>query len=324
MMRPALALLALAPLALLAGAASATPALPTGFARLQAQNQLLQDIGWRLAQGNAPYCDTVRLAVGLQLQDMRSYSAPDTVRHLLGLTGDFAIASAARGSPADQDGMLANQEILAIAGQRLSAWPAEARLDWRRQAQAHDTIDRALADGGSVSLTTAGGHTVELRGLPTCATRFEMTSDGDQAVAEGQRVIIGSAFPGFAYPEDELAAAIAHETAHNWLNHRSWLNAQGRKQKNIRLTEREADRLMPWLLANAGYDPDAALRFMQRWGPRHDGGFLRKRTHDGWDERAHMIASEVGQVKEQLARSGVANWREQFRRDIGPVPGNPE
>ena len=45
----------------------------------------------------------------------------------------------------------------------------------------------------------------------------------------------------------------------------------------MRRTEREADRLMPWLLANAGYDPAAAARFWRQWGKKHDAGLLMVR-----------------------------------------------
>jgi len=316
MMRAALSSIFFAIAMAIAGAASAAPPIPSRLAQFQAQDRLLQDIGWRLARGNASYCGTSKLGTGLQLQDMRSYGSPDMVRHALGLNGDFAVASAARGSPAQLAGLLTNQEVEAVAGQHLSAWPAKERLDPGRQVRAQDAIDLALAQNGSVSIILSGGQTVDLRGLPVCATRFELDNSGDHAVALGQRVIVGADFPGFDYPEDELAAAIAHEAAHNWLRHRAWLDANGRKQKNVRLTEREADRLTPWLLANAGYDSEAAVRFMQRWGPRHDGGFLRKRTHDGWDERAEAIALEISIVQQRMAGAGVVDWHQFFQREV--------
>ncbi len=80
----------------------------------------------------------------------------------------------------------------------------------------------------------------------------------------------------------------------------------------MRLTERDADRLMPWLLANAGYDPHAAARFMSRWGPRHGGGLLRKRTHDGWDERVEFIGAEIAVVERLMAEQGSADWSRHF------------
>lgn len=300
--------------AMLAGAVHAQPALPDQFIRFQAQDQQLQDIGWRLARGNAAYCDFTRLSAGLQLQDMRSYRSPDTVRRALGLAGDFAIASVAHRSPAEAAGLRPNQEVVAVSGQQLSAWPAQARFDWSRQTRVLDLIDRTLTQDGSIAIMLAGNETVKLRGQPICATRFELGDGGDHAVADGQRVVIGRDFPAFSYSQDELAAAIAHETAHVWLQHHKWLAIEGRKQRNIRATEREADRLMPWLLANAGYDPAAALRFMRRWGPKHDGGFLRKGTHDGWDERADDIAAELALVQQRMQASGRADWPQYFTR----------
>ncbi len=83
----------------------------------------------------------------------------------------------------------------------------------------------------------------------------------------------------------------------------------------MRLTEREADRLMPWLLANAGHEPEAAARFMERWGPRHGGGLFRKRTHEGWDERTDAIRAEVAKVMVLLASEGKADWARHFQRE---------
>ncbi len=101
------------------------------------------------------------------------------------------------------------------------------------------------------------------------------------------------------------------------MGHPYWLDQEGRNRTNVRLTEREADRLMPWLLTNAGYDPSAARRFMERWGPRHGGGLFRNRTHDGWDERAEFIDAEIVQIEQLRGEDGSANWREHFRREEG-------
>ena len=129
-------------------------------------------------------------------------------------------------------------------------------------------------------------------------------------------MIFGRSFPGFDYPEPEFAAAVAHEFAHNLLRHRRLLDQKGRSLGNVRLTEREADRLMPWLLANAGWEPAAALRFMERWGPRHDGGLFRNRNHEGWDERAEAITAEVARVEALMANEGKADWARHFEREV--------
>lgn len=288
--------------------------------RFQALDQRLQDIGWRLARGNADFCARTVPSVGLQLQDVASYGAPDTVRAALGLNGDFAIQSVAASSPASMSPELAsNVEIAALGTTNPNIWEAGKRSYWQRLARAHEYIDANLAQTGAVQLGLTNGATVDLEAVPVCASRFELSGRGKRALADGSRVIIGLRFPGLAYPEDELAAAIAHELAHNLLAHRNWLDENGRKRRNIRLTEREADRLMPWLLANADYDPRAAHRFMERWGPKHSGGLLRARTHDGWDERAEFILAEIPQIEALMADTGRADWATHFRRETEPV-----
>ncbi|MGQ7830438.1 hypothetical protein [Altererythrobacter sp. Z27] len=289
------------------------------FSERQALEGRLQDIGWKLATANAPFCDKAIPAVGLQLHDMASYGDPAAMRLLLGLTHDFALLTVASDSPAAAAGLAPGSEIAAIDEVEPNHWETSGSRDWRRTVRAHDLIDARLVENGSVTVTPIGGAPVTLAPVMACASRFELGGSGKRAVAEGTRVIIDRDFPGFDYAEDELAAAIAHELAHNLLRHRAWLDGEGRRQGNIRLTEREADRMMPWLLANAGYDPGAAMRFMQLWGPRHSGGILRKRSHDGWDERAEAIEAETALVRQLWRGEGIADWRAHFRREIAPA-----
>ena len=285
------------------------------FQRL-ALDQRLQDIGWKLVSGNAAFCDNAGPAVGLQLHDMASYGKPDAVRELLGLSDDIAVLTAAEGSPAAEAGLTANQELVAIAGSDPREWSSKSRRDWERTKRMHDWIDQKLSEEGAISITLADRQNIVLEPRLACPTRFELGEDNKRAMAEGTRVIFGSKFPGFGYAEDEFAAAIAHELAHNVLQHRAWLDANGRKRSNVRLIEREADRLMPWLLANAGYDPAAAARFMERWGPVHDGGIFRARTHDGWDERVEFITAEVEKIRELSSNGTAADWSSRFEREI--------
>ncbi len=293
----------------------------TALQEYHALDQRLQDAGWKLVRGNADYCPKTVQSIGLQLQDMVAFKEPSEPRATLGLTGDFAVQTVARGSPSSNAGGLSfGREIERLNAEEVNQWPAEERSHWQRLTRAHDYIDAALAQEGRIMIGLASGGDLLIPSEKACATRFELAGGSKRALAEGSRVVIGSKFVGFDYAEDEFAAAIAHELAHNLLGHRAWLDANGRTRKNVRLTEREADRLMPWLLANAGYEPSAAHRFMLRWGPKHDGGLFRGRTHDGWDERAEFIQTEV-ELIEALQKSPTfagADWRTGFRREIDP------
>lgn len=289
-----------------------------GLAQLQREDARLHSIGWRLATGNARFCPDAAPAIGLLLQDMANYGKPERMRAAAGIAGDIAVQAVAAGSPAAAAGLASNDEILAIDGAAMAALPPTEAGDWRRLSGLHDRVEASLAadDHVEVEWRSEGGgpRRSAIEGAPACPGRFELLDSGGKASADGRRVLIGREFAGVEYAEDEFAAALAHEFAHNLLRHTAWHAEHGRKRRNVRLTEREADRLMPWLLANAGYDPAAAVRFFERWGPRHDGWIFRARDHDGWDERAQNVAAELPAIRALMASEGAADWQRHFRR----------
>ncbi|WP_285712278.1 hypothetical protein [Erythrobacter oryzae] len=292
------------------------------IARYQDANQRLQDAGWRLARANAAFCTKVIPSIGLQVQDMASYGGPDVARAALGLTRDFAVNAVAAGSPAALSGEFTrNREIVRLERFDPNDWPATPPMAWERTTRAHDHIDAMLAEHGGITIAFADGGEARVTPLEVCATRFDLYAAESRAFANGTRVIFGMGSPAYAYDEPVFAALVAHELAHNVLGHDAWLDRNGRKPKNVRRIEREADRLVPWLLANAGYDPAAGADFMTRWGKEHDAGLKLRRTHDGWDERAENMAAEVPLVRAAMAAEGRADWARLFRREISPEGG---
>ncbi len=322
---PRRALVALAGVIALVAAPVPTSASTDDSARyraLQALDTRLHQAGWRLATGNAPFCRDTVPATGLLLHDASAYPDPAAARKALGLTGDIAVQAVADGSPAARAGLAADATLVTIAGADAAMGIAPGDPRWQRLQTVLDRLEATLASDGQVILGWQHGNgapaMAPIAAVPACRTRFEVAGIGNRAVADGARVVFGDRFAGFTYSDDLLAAAAAHELAHNLLSHRVWLDANGRAQRNVRLTEREADRLMPWLLANAGYDPIAAVRFMQAWGPRHGGGLFRKRTHDGWDERVEAIEAELPLIASVRDAAGSADWARHFRREIAP------
>ena len=291
--------------------------LPADFAELRAKDERVQRIGYALATANAPFCDYITLATGLLLHDVAAYGEADRLRTALGLSGDIGVQAVVPGSPAATAGLLADQTLVSVGGQPTDTLPLDRKKRWQRLFDLRERMDEQLVTLEPLALEFAGpGGSVSLTGVPACHSRFEVGPLGKRAVADGDRVVIGEDFPGFGYADELLAAAIAHEMAHNVLRHRAWFHDNGgRRQDRVRVTEREADRLMPWLLANAGYDPAAAVRFMETWGPKHGGWIFRKRTHDGWDERAEFIEAELPTIERAMASTGKANWKSSFRRE---------
>lgn len=282
---------------------------------LQRLDARVQSIGWRLAQGNARFCRTRALGVGLQLHDVYNYDDPAGVRRSLGLASDIAVAAVAAGGPAERAGVRANDALGEVAGQPVGRLPRARPGDYARLARLHDGIDAALAAKGSVELAVLRGDRplrLAIPGEEVCASRFELLTDGGRAAADGTRVIVSRRFVEFLTEDEQLAALLAHELAHNVLQHRLRLNAQGRTWSNIRATEREADRLSVWLLANAGYDPAAAVRFMGTWGPANDHGIFSSPDHDRWRTRLRLIEQELVRLTAARAARGEADWRRDF------------
>ena len=311
--RNALALLA----ALVAFPALAAPGaeLREQLIALQALDARVQSVGWKLVRGNARFCPSPLKGIGLQLMDASGFADPAAVRAALALPNDIAVEAVAADGPAARAGLAANTPLDVVAEQSVAALPVAKPGDYARLVGLHDMIDAALAARGTVAFARTEGTTLNVAGEPVCATRFEMLSGTARAAADGKRVTIGRKLVE-DLPEDELlAAALAHELAHNALGHRVRLDASGRSWGKVKATEREADRLMPWLLANAGYDPAAAIRFFERWGPKHDYGIFSTPDHDRWKTRVKRITAEMAAMRRASQPGGGADWARDFKRD---------
>jgi membrane-associated protease RseP (regulator of RpoE activity) len=308
----------LAGLALLLAAparADVGPALAT----LMAEDARLQSLGWGLARANAPFCADAPPGVGLLLLDAANFRDPSAIRAALGLSGDIAVGAVAAGSPAARAGLRAGEEVLAINGEPMDRLAHTAPGDPLRLAGLHQRIEQALAAHGAIALTLSD-RTVTLTGEPACASRFELALSGRRAVAEGSRVVIGRDALNANPVDAEAAVIVAHELAHNVLRHRLRLEAGGRLTAEVRRFEREADRLAVWLLANAGHDPQAAIRLAEGWLRAGDKGVFRAPTHDGWQARRDLMAREVEAIAQarKAQPQGPLDWRRRF-----PLPTIP-
>lgn len=286
---------------------------------IQKDDQLVQSIGWRLARANARFCARAGPGVGIMLQDARTFDDPALARAVYGLNGDIGIAAIAADGPAAATGLPLNATVLAIDGLAITSLPEPRPRHWDRQMALQDRLEQAVRRKGAVTLTLAGGQSLTIPDQTVCTVRFLMDDSTGNAGANRDIVRIGRPMAeALHWDEAEVAALMAHEMAHAVLDHQTWLAHGGSTRK----AEREADRLSVWLLANAGYDPQAAPRWIAKIGPRYQIGFLVSPSHGGWRTRARDMTAEIATM--EAARAGSpeagsqeADWPRLFRREEG-------
>lgn len=279
----------------------------TLFPVLRAHEARLLSLGWRLARANAEFCLARRASIGLMLTDIHDFKRPRDAQAALRIAGNVAIAASAAGSPAAAAGLRPGEELRAVNGAAATA-----------KAQAYDRIESALAASGAVTLAIAAAgsapRSMTIQGEPACPARFELLMGSTVVKTDGVTVQTSVDVLAEHASDDEAATMVAHELAHNALAHVARLKAGTRNYVTVRRTEREADRLAIWLMANAGFDPAAGPRFIAAWGPRHSGGMTRAPTHDAWRERVALMQEEVALVAAARATGprGPLDWRAVF------------
>ncbi len=280
---------------------------------LQADDARLQTIGFRLATANAAFCDDIQPFSGLLLADMRNFDAPDHIRLAMKLNGDFAVQAAAKASPAAAAGLAPGDEVVSLDGEDLTKLPAKAANDTARIVGVQDRIDRALSANGRFTLGLRG-RAVAINGQSACRGRFEVQTGGQGA--NGGRIVAGVSQKMLELTgnDDEAAFITAHEFSHVILRHSARLAVEGRRTANVLTTEREADRLALWLMANAGYDPAAAPGFLRRWGRKGLADMFRQATHDRTEPRARAAEAELAVLAAAPKTStGQRDWRGHFK-----------
>ncbi|MBX9885547.1 MAG: hypothetical protein K2X68_11310 [Novosphingobium sp.] len=289
--------------------AAALPAQAQPADDLQQADALVQTIGWRLSHANAAYCPRGAPGIGLLLGDVQTFADPAAARTFYGLSGDIAVAAVAAGSPAEAAGLAANTAVTAVAGAPIG--PAPHRGNWDRVWALQSRLEQAAAQGGEVVLTLADGRAVTVRAAPSCGVRFILDDAKNNAAATRSQVRIGrEALAQLGGDEAMIAAVLAHELAHAALDHESVLGPGAWTTTAERRTEREADRLSVWIMANAGYDPAAAVRMIRLIAPR---GLLviPGASHGKASTRAREMAEEIAVMR----AAPDTNWALCFRHE---------
>lgn len=290
---------------------------------LQKLDQRVHGIGYQLVSTNAEYCKETVPHLGILLHDLNQYGNKDAARLAHGFASNIAVNAVAPGSPAAVAGLQVGDDLVAIEEKLLENIAVDGELfanekpEYRRIAAIKTMLMEAAEDGSAkLSIMRDGiGQAITLTPGRTCASQFQIrVSKNRDASADGKIVSISSTLAEYVPSDDELAAIAAHELAHNLLKHRDRLNAQkvnrgffgqfGKSAGRIKAAEIEADRLSVWLMANAGYDPQAAIRFWTRYGKQYGKGIFSASTHYRWKKRVKLFEEEIGKMAKEEASEG--------------------
>lgn len=304
------AIMLLAALATTQAASAAAPDV-ANYQALAKQDLRLAIVGHRLASANAPFCRRKSRNPGWVLHDKAQYPNAEIAQAAFGFRAPVTVSAIVPGGAAEALGIKPGDGIIAVNGVNISnpnfvqKERASARLE-KLQDMLGDALDRSGA--AEITLATADGQkSVPLTPPAICASRFWVdTKSKLDAGADGVSVRVTEGLMAFTAAEEaQLAAVVAHEMAHNLLGHRQKLAATDKTNKQILATEIEADRLTVWLMANAGYDTTAALRFIERYGRKTGLGIFSAGTHLRWRNRQKLMQQEIASLQQTVTENGL-------------------
>jgi hypothetical protein len=283
----------------------------TAYRALVEQDLRLATIGYRLASANAPFCKRLAPNPGWVIHDIAQYPDEATAQAAFGFGQPIQIAATVQGAPADSAGVKAGDDFVGL-DEATIYWPAMpvGQTGYERMASFRQLLGERWAGRSTlpVRVSRRGSEVnAAINANPVCASEFWVDArQKTDAGADGDQVRVTAGMMAFAADDTELAAVVAHELAHNLLGHRALLaGVKRKKNKAILETEIAADQLSVWLMANAGYDAGAAVRFWQRYGPKTGLGIFSDSTHLRWKNRVKVLQAEINRMDQVEKQRGL-------------------
>lgn len=281
-------------------------AVDPGMAALAAADARVARLAWVLQTANVALCPAdVRAIPGFAVQSLSQFGAKDRVRaaRFYGDDPHPIVSAVAAQSGAARAGLRTGDIILSINGLPTpDVLPGRASYDAVGETEAR--IDTALAHAPVRLSLRRAGRTFDMVivGDRGCASRVQLVPHGSiNARADGRYIQIDGDMLDFVRSDDELAAVMAHELAHNILHHHRDDTVQRITKAQSRANEYAADQLGVWLYARAGFDLAAQLPLFSRLKAKVGGGLFPDRFHPGWNDRIARIADAIGTIERQRA-----------------------
>jgi hypothetical protein len=260
-----------------------------------------------------PWCTRKEPLSGWVLHHLAEYDAPlraDLIA-VYALDRGPGIVAIAPGSPAERTGLLPGDTILSVNGLALASLvPVPGKLGGASRkpgTKVEDAIEQQLARPDAKLRVLRDGATldVSLTAPMGCPARIRVaTGHSESAFADGTYAIFSTKALKAARNDDELAALVGHELAHNFLRHKD-RRASGDDKRPKREQEAEADAFSLRLGAAAGYDLDAALPF---WKRLLDPNILDKLGISDHYPKGERLAAFTSELKTVQASPGSVTW----------------
>jgi beta-barrel assembly-enhancing protease len=291
--------------------AAPKPADIAGYRYLVEQDLRLAATGYRIAYANRNFCKQTERNPGFVMHDILQYPDAEIARAAFGFAQPVSVSAVVAGGPAALAGLRFGDGLTGMSSakwdwSKYTPKDANARItviktDMRKRLADHDSVAMQIERGGKAM-------SVLIEPVMLCASDFQIdTVKGKDAGADGHMVSVSIGLALYAANDDEFAFIVAHEMAHNVLGHRAQLDAANARKNNkaILATEVEADRLSVWLMANARYDPNGAIRFAMRCRKDSCLGLFTDSKHLGWKKRAEIIQAEIDLIRAATVKDTV-------------------
>ena len=280
-------------------------------------------VAWPILVASTPLCeDIARNDAGVLLDN--AYSFPVEMRRAARSTrglGEWPrVLAVAPGSKAEAAGLVPGDEIMGVGGRPLPGGP-------RAVPGALEAMREGLEEGPVELVVDRGGRIVrlQLEPEPACAAELVVAPIHDvNAFADGERVIVTRGLMRFAADDNELAQVIAHEVAHNALDHMGetkigagvglvldifFMGATGVDSGGVFQgvgagmasvgNEAEADYVGLYLMARAGYPVLDAAGLWRRMAVEEPGSINGRfmASHPSTPERFLSIEQAAGEIE---------------------------
>lgn len=281
---------------------------------LQRDDQRVADTAWRIASRNSDSCPKLWASIGVSLQHVSQYEPAyrAAAQAAFGLSDSYpSILAVAAGSPASAAGLKPNDTLRAVNGADLAD-----KSQSKKSAARYDAVSAAMTalealpeQRAAILSIEREGERLEVSVTPqnVCRSRVELApGNAVNANANGLVAQISGSFVDWVESDDELALVIAHEMAHNLLDHPNKLSEKsalsglatslGLSGKAQRQMELDADRVGIIMAASAGYNYKIAPDFWARLNSNSPLASFLATTHPttrARRENAEKIVEEI-------------------------------